>query len=715
MNRIKALLIFLSFLVIPSIYGQEDDRVHRCGTDEIIQSLVDQYPEMREAVRQAEANWEALAKYGEPVKKSAAVQQLPVVFHIVYNSEYDNISKAQILDGLRVLNEDFRRQNSDASNTRATFLPDATDVEIEFVIATRDPSGNPTNGITRTKSSRSVLTDDDISNKNVKTLPGATPWDRTRYLNVWVVNSIGPGVSTNTLGYATLASYIFQGPGWYKARDGMVIRHDALGSIGTAANAGRIGRTLSHEIGHYLDLLHPFNVPNGLPANCNTSTDYINDTPQLDGTPSFGCNLNQSSCGSLDQIENYMDYADDACVNMFTKGQKARMEYALDNYRSTLKHPATASSTGIINPSITAPTATLNMESPGICPGDQVQFEELSDNSVATSWQWSFPGGQPATSNSPTPVVVYPNAGEYDVKLVVTNSAGTDSATFSKFVRVRPMYTGNEASYLESFEGTFDGTGAMINSPEDNATFQVTSLAAIDGSKSLFIDNFTADAYAQMTTIKGSGALDEFVTPIIFPTFAKNLTMTFEYAFAARQSSENYDAMRVYASDDCGATWNLVRLFQSGILRTAPDKASQPFIPSAGQWRTALIPLAGFDGKGPILVKIQFENGGGNNFYIDDIVVTADNVSITEYDLARNISVFPNPGHGELNISFNTETQYEVKVQLYDLSGRVMISENLPAGTTDYKIGSGEKLATGVYLLKVEEDGMSYSERIVVQ
>lgn len=695
MTRLRSLLLYIACVSSSLIYAQEEERAQRCGTEEYMEQLLAEDPEMEQAYHNFLYLVESLSK-GETSKKSgAAVFKIPVVFHIIHNAEYDNISKAQILDGLRVLNEDFRRQNADASNTRNSFLTVAADVEIEFVLATKSPDGSCTDGITRTSDIRSIG-----ASNNVKNI---VRWPTDRYLNIWVVNSISSSISSNVLGYA-------QFPGQNANTDGVVIRHDALGTIGTAANAGRLGRTLSHEVGHSFGLPHPFG---NSPYGCNQD-DGIGDTPKLDG-PSYGCNLNKSTCGSLDQIENFMDYADDQCTNMFTTGQKSVMRNVSNTFRSYLKSTGNLSLTGVSNPLICAPTASISIESPGICPGGQVQFEEISGSSAASSWQWYFPGGQPATSQSPTPVVVYPNAGEYDVTLVVTNAAGTDSSTFSKFVRVRPFYTGNDASYFESFEGSLDGTGAMINSPEDISKFQITSQASIDGNRSLYLDNFTAGAYAPMTTIKGGGAKDEFITPVILPTFAKNLTMTFEYAFAARQSSGNYDALRVYASEDCGLTWNLVRIFQSGVLRTAPDLNGQPFVPSAGQWRTAFVPLAGLDGKSSALIKIEFENGGGNNFYIDNIQVTADNVSITEYDLAKNVSVFPNPSSGELNINFNRNTQYEVKLELYDLAGRRMISEILPVGTSEYMLGSGTKLPTGVYLLKLQEDGMSYSERIVVQ
>jgi PKD repeat protein len=695
MSLFRTLLLLFTIVITNFSYAQEDDRVQRCGTEEYMQQLIAEDPEMEQAYHNYLSSVERLSRGEIGKKTSANVFQIPVVFHVIYNSEYDNISKAQVLDGLRVLNEDFRRQNSDANNTRPAFIPDAADIEIEFVLATKDPNGNCTDGITRRSDVRSLG-----ATNNVKTI---VRWPTDRYLNIWVVNSISSSISSNVLGYA-------QFPGQNPNTDGVVIRHDALGTIGTAANAGRLGRTLPHEVGHSFGLPHPFGSS---PYGCNKD-DGIGDTPKLDG-PSYGCNTNKSTCGSLDQIENFMDYADDQCTNMFTTGQKSVMRNVSNTFRSFLKSSSNLNLAGVLNPLTCTPTADISIESPAICPGGQVEFEELSNSSAATSWQWSFPGGQPATSNLPNPVVVYPNAGEYDVTLVVTNSAGTDTRTFSKFVRVRPFYTGNEASYFESFEGTLEGTGAMINSPEDISEFQITSQAAVDGNNSLYLDNFTAGAYAPMTTVKGGGATDEFITPVIFPTFAKNLTMTFEFAFAARQSSNNYDAMRVYASEDCGVSWNLIRIFQSGQLRTAPDINNSPFVPSAGQWRTAFIPLGGFEGKGSLLVKIQFENGGGNNFYIDDIQVTSDNVSITEYDLAKNISVFPNPSNGVVNVRFNQETQYELKVELYDLAGKTVISDKLPAGTTDYKIGSGEKLPSGIYLLQVEEDGMRYAERIVVK
>ncbi len=690
----KYILASILFLASLSVLAQEQDRVQRCGTDEMMARMMAEDPELENAFHEYLQSIDSLSKQEYGKKSTVAVFKIPVVFHVVYNTEFDNISKAQILDGLRVLNEDFRRLNADTNLTRNQFKPDAADVEIEFVLATKDPNGNCTTGITRRQDFRSVNATNGIKSPQ---------WDPSKYLNIWVVNSISQSISNNVLGYA-------QFPNGPSSSDGVVIRHDALGAIGTSANAGRVGRTLPHELGHSFGLPHPFGSS---PYSCSKD-DGIGDTPPVNG-PSYGCDLNRATCGNTNQIENFMDYADDECVNMFTNGQRNVMRNVANSIRFFLKSPGNLINTGVTNPAVCTPIAALNMESPALCPGGSVTFSELSEGSAATSWQWSFPGGQPATSNSPNPTVVYPNAGNYSVSLVITNSAGSDSSYFQDFVRVRPYYTGHESSYNESFEGDLNSSGLIINSPFDNNTFQVTSAAATDGSKSLKLDNFTSGAYAPMTTIKGSGARDELITPLIFPTFAKNLVLNFDYAFAARQASSNYDALRVYASEDCGQTWSFIRVFQSGLLRTAPDKSGSGFTPTAAQWRSGLIPLAGYDGRGPILVKFEFENGGGNNFYIDNIQVTSDNVSITEYELAKNINVFPNPSTGQVNVTFTSATKSVVKVALYDLYGRLVISESLNPGTRNYAIGSDEKLASGVYLLQVEERGMTYAERLVVK
>ncbi|MCL4129854.1 UNVERIFIED_CONTAM: hypothetical protein GTU68_065460 [Idotea baltica] len=230
-----------------------------------------------------------------------AVVTIPVVVHVVYRTSTENISDAQIQSQIDVLNADFRRLNSDADNVWSQ----AADAEIEFCLATVDPCGRSTNGITRTVTTTSgfgksnSLKSDDLGGKDA--------WPADEYMNLWVCN-IGGG----TLGYA-------QFPGGAAATDGVVIDYRYMGTSGTATAPFDLGRTGTHEVGHYLNLRHIWGD-----GGCGVD-DFISDTPDSDAE-NYGCAIGHVSCMTTDMVQNYMDYSDDACMNLFTSGQKTRMK-----------------------------------------------------------------------------------------------------------------------------------------------------------------------------------------------------------------------------------------------------------------------------------------------------------------------------------------------------------------------------------------------------
>jgi hypothetical protein len=248
---------------------------------------------------------------------------IPVVVHVVHNLSIpeQNISEAQIRSQIDVLNRDFRKQNPDIASLPTAFQSLAADSRIEFVLATTDPNGNPTNGITRTTTTATGFIDDDRV-KSVAT-GGANPWASDRYLNIWVC-SLNDGL----LGYA-------QFPGGSSATDGVVITHTGFGTIGTAAMPFNLGRTTTHEIGHWLNLRHIWGDDGD---GCNGS-DFVNDTPNQagpnTGRPSFP-HVTCSNGPNGDLFMNYMDYTDDAGMFMFTTGQVVRMQAVLDNERASL-------------------------------------------------------------------------------------------------------------------------------------------------------------------------------------------------------------------------------------------------------------------------------------------------------------------------------------------------------------------------------------------
>ncbi|MBA4177066.1 MAG: hypothetical protein C0505_10980 [Leptothrix sp. (in: Bacteria)] len=257
------------------------------------------------------------------------ITRIPVVVHVVHRTAAQNISDAQVQSQIDVLNRDFRKTNGDLSRIPAPFKPLAADARIEFVLADKDPSGNPSTGITRTSTTQNGFVDDDKVKR--ASTGGADAWPRDKYLNVWVCQLNG-----GLLGYA-------QFPGGGAATDGVVVTHTAFGTTGTAAAPFNLGRTATHEIGHWLNLRHIW----GDDGNGCNGDDFVPDTPNQGnenvGKPAFP----QISCNNGpngDMFMNYMDYVDDDSMFMFSAGQVERMQACLDGDRASLGSQVAATS-----------------------------------------------------------------------------------------------------------------------------------------------------------------------------------------------------------------------------------------------------------------------------------------------------------------------------------------------------------------------------------
>jgi hypothetical protein len=246
---------------------------------------------------------------------------IPVVIHILYSKEEFNITDDKVRTQLAVLNEDYRKKNADNSKTPAEFAPLAADAGIEFVLADKDPDGKPTNGITRT----STQVDGWSGNNPSGTIPvetlklfftakgGSDAWPTDRYLNIWVAEMSD---RRGEMGLAGYSSY----PGADHRIDGVVIDPRAFGTLAPLSPGHSLGRTATHEIGHWFNLLHIFGNFDGCGA-----TDFVDDTPGTStryfGHPTYP----QFSCGQSNMFMNFMDYVDDEAMYLFTKGQRERM------------------------------------------------------------------------------------------------------------------------------------------------------------------------------------------------------------------------------------------------------------------------------------------------------------------------------------------------------------------------------------------------------
>ena len=351
------------------VYGQEEFvNDPYCGSDDVLHIKSIKYPWYKQS---ADNVFQRALEYSQSSSLNRdIVYQIPVVFHVVYNTDAQNLSDDVIQSQLTALNEDFRRLNENAENTRDFFLPFAGDPEIEFYLATEDPNGNPTTGITHTYTTRSGfpyidfadLFTGNISLDEVKSSDtgGVDAWDTYRYMNIWVCNveesflgqvlgfaypPIDVQDALDSLDYDTVPDWSsFEGAISNADLQGVVLHYPVVGPNNPQADDDGIsgneyGKTLVHEAGHYLGLRHIWGDAL-LESGCSVD-DGIEDTPNQEAASSFTCNFNQDSCSDgandlPDMVENYMDYSNDQCMNMFTNIQIDVMRAVLEIARPGL-------------------------------------------------------------------------------------------------------------------------------------------------------------------------------------------------------------------------------------------------------------------------------------------------------------------------------------------------------------------------------------------
>ena len=341
-----------------------------CGSMDVLEMQLQEDPKRAILLEQIENHIQAIDASG--IRAVEGVVTIPVVVHVLYSNAAQNISDAQIMSQIDVLNEDFRRTNSDADNTWSQ----AADTEIEFCLAGSDPLGNPTDGILRVPTSVTAFGTNDGMKSSAS--GGSDAWPASSYLNIWVCN-IGGGI----LGYA-------QFPGGSPSTDGVVCGYQYFGTTGTATAPFNLGRTTTHEVGHWLNLRHIWGD-----GGCGAD-DFVSDTPKSGGA-NYGCQVGSSSCGSTDMVENYMDYSDDACMNLYTVGQKNRMRALFESggYRASLLNSVACGE-------VVAPTCDDGIQNgdeqgvdcggsncaPCVCDGVDVTVSITFDNyPEETSWQ----------------------------------------------------------------------------------------------------------------------------------------------------------------------------------------------------------------------------------------------------------------------------------------------------------------------------------------
>lgn len=621
------------------------------------------------------------------LRTSGGSLTIPVVFHLVYQNATENISDAQLLTQLDVLNEDFQRLNADTTNTPSAFQGVAGGMSISFCMAQVDPSGNATNGIER----RQTTVGSFSTNDNVKfySSGGLDSWDTENYFNIWVCD-----LGNFLLGYGEFPN------GTTSNTYGLVIHYAYTGRDGSAQSPYDKGRTATHEVGHCFGLAHIW----GDDGTACSGSDNVADTPnQADET--YGCPaFPQVSCSNGpngDMFMNYMDYTDDACMNLFTVGQCTRMITAINLYYPTLFTSTAcqtsttfaddASATSVIDPNGVECNSSLapvvRIKNLGTNNLTSVTINSKVDNGAVATYAWSGNLAQNATADVTLPAITLSN-GSHTFTAYTTNPNGlsdpnavndTSTSTFSYGV-------GGAAPYTQGFESGIPSNVAIVNSDGD-VTWELTTAAASLGSNSVWIDNFSYNSVGQR---------DDMVLPSTDLTSLSTPTLTFDvaYQFYVSGATTYVDSMEVSVSTDCGTTWNQIYYKGGSDLETTPATANA-FTPTSGQWRNEIISLSGFASATSAIIRFTGINGYGNNLYIDNINIT--NAAGLNETYFNNVSLYPNPATELLTVQLPAGLNHAT-LNLNNALGQTLQSIQAVSGKNNINLQS---LSKGIYFVEV--------------
>jgi len=709
-NLTKRMNFFKLFLIVLTIssfsINTQAQNSHWCKTDEHTAEMREKDPSLILKNQELEDYILNFKQTYDPSASRQATIVIPVVVHnITWTDQFGDVkgyvSKSEIDSAITTLNEDYNRQNADAVNTRALFAPYAGSIDIEFRLAHLDPNGDCTEGIVRAESSYSFNT----SVNDAENVKAVSYWSSQNYFNIWVIDEIEDNNDGSYVaGYAQFSGSNNNG---------------LYGVVVVDQNFGGGDRVLTHELGHCLDLLHTFNY-----GNCSGGGDQCSDTPPVLESV-FNCLPTRNTCSNdgpfyggdvVDQWENYMSYAN--CQNMYTLQQEARVMAILNNTNTNdglahLSTPTNLAATGVANPYgsvVCTPIARFEYDKEFICEGASVTFTDDSYNATPTGWSWIFTGGTPAASAVANPTITYNTAGVYSVTHQPSTSNGVGNLTKTNIITVSSLTADYAGPIVDGFENVsqFNSDWTIV-SGDDNTDWQNTTSAFATGSRSIMINNSSLSSSAT--------DVDYIVSPSYDLSTSSTKTVKFKVAYA-NKANGNSDRLMCYYSTDCGATWLLKLPVSNTNLVSAPNH-SNSFVPTSSEWIEKTMDFTSIGSSSNIRFKFQFESGGGNNIYLDDINI-GGTVGIDDFSNIASFSVYPNPTNSSAQISFNLNKDVNnLSIKVRNAVGQevtnVINGQSFNSGKYTLKIDEERKLSSGIYLIEFIADNNIKVQKLIVQ
>ncbi|MBA3679689.1 MAG: T9SS type A sorting domain-containing protein [Bacteroidetes bacterium] len=708
----KKIILFLACnLLLLEAYAQDQ---HGCITDQYYQKQMQNNAEFKKNQDALEVFTQEFIKKASAAKSAtASLYIIPIVFHVIHTGGSGNISDAQIIDQVQILNKEFPRQQADTVLTPAAFKTAAGAFNVEFRLATIDPNGNCTNGINRVYNSISNCS---VNEDDPKSL---SYWPSNKYLNVWLVQSMHYSGQSGCAGggYATF-------PGGAATLDGINIRGDLISNIGTSAsNSGWgnfKGRYLIHELGHWFNLRHIW-------GDANCGNDLVSDTPphvnSNSGCPNFPRNPN-NSCGggpNGEMYTDYMDYTNGSCLNMFTAGQVVRMTACINGAasgRNNLWSNGNLIATGTADPYIypvvcTAVPDILPFGTIVACVGDSVKFTDYSYGGNSSSRSWNFFGSPSSSLTDSIVKVKYNFPGVYNIALTKTYLSSSKTTTFTNKVYVLDSATSSHTiPYSESFENaaTFVNEWTAVNKNNDVADWQNVSTTNYTGNNCVSIANHNSIA----------PSTDELISPAFDLSATASNTLSFRLHFATRATT-NSDKLDVSISNNCGLTWFSVYSKSGSALKTVTGNINGSNVPAPAspEWREEKINIDDTHLSAKTRFRFSFTAGGGNNIFIDDININGiSTVGIKENSAIASINLFPNPANAILNLNYTLKNKAAVKLEMTDILGKIQAiqtTETVNEGENKNTINTSS-LKQGIYFISIKQNGaVIYSSKFIKQ
>jgi len=692
-------------MVVSLITTSSEAQIRRCGSMENLERLKLEDPSLETRMQLIENATQQFIN--TPNRSMNTIINIPVVVHVLYNTIAQNISDAQIQSQIAVLNEDFRRLNADKVNTPSAFTGTAADVEITFCLAGKDPNGATTTGIIRKSTTVTSFSDND--GVKYSSSGGDNAWPSSSYLNLWVCN-LGGGL----LGYA-------QFPGGPAATDGVVILYSAFGRGYSTASPYNKGRTATHEVGHWLNLRHIW-------GDASCGNDLVTDTPTQQ-TSNYGCpsypHLTCSNTTSGDEFMNYMDYTDDGCMNMFSLGQKSRMQALFASggarYNITSSTACGGGSTtttcnvpsGLSTSSLTSSSVTLNWLSTGATSYNvKIKATASTTWTTATSTTTSkgFTGLAASTSYEfQVQSVCSSGTSAYSASAIFTTPAATSTSSttltigtgtntmvapygtyymdeksqfiITKAELVAAGYTSSNNSIKALAFNVYNASGQAMN----GFSIKMRHTTAASFSSASYLSNTSmTTVYAATKTVTTGWNTHTFTTP-----FAYNGVDNLLIEICWDNSSYTTDS-KVYCSTL--STYNTIMKQQ--------DVSAGGLCAATTGTQSTLRP------------NMRFTMGASAAARMEEGTET----SVKD----ENFTLYPNPASNFITLRYVTEAeQSDISVSVYNMMGSLIghIDQgNMASGEHEYTLdlSSYDNIPNGIYFVSLNIDGSIVSKKFVL-